>query len=136
MSKKPHKCTKKDIKAFCQALDSFWNIQCPHRMFLPRGERELEAVEVRSQLTNESFRRECIAGSIREAIRRSNERYKNLLCSIGEEIVHSNGTDEYVSQCIRDALSEEIVCQSYKELLDRVMFGDLPEEVLVYDPTA
>ena len=128
------KWTKKDVKALCSTIDSWWLVNRPLDY---RGVEEA-AAKAREMLANPSSRREIVLAGIRGARARASERYSKNCETIGNQLVRFTEygkPDELIERFTKLAREEDAENTTLEKMLHRVLAEGLPPEVLAHDPT-
>jgi hypothetical protein len=125
---------KKDIRALCGHLDSFWLQVRPHDV----GQWEEAKQKLRQALTYPQNRTEIVLAGVRSFEQMHAERYRQNCETVGNELARFEKTleDEIVQRFIKLAREEDASGKTATRLRERVLKEGLPPEVLAYDPTA
>ena len=132
----PKKWTKKDIKALCAQLDTYWLSRSPDRTL--SSEREARA-RMATQLANVEQRTQVVLSGLRGMRALHADRYLQECQTIGNAIVrdiYGSSRDEFVERFIKLAKESDADQAMYEALVLRVYAEGLPSEVLSYDPTS
>jgi len=126
--------TKKDVRALCGMLDSWWLLNRP----LDYRGRDEAAKKAREMLSNPSTRKEIVLGGIRSHRAICSERYSKNCETIGNQLVRFTEygkPDELIERFTKLAREEDDANKKLEVLLHRVLDEALPPEVLAHDPT-
>jgi hypothetical protein len=127
------KWTKKDIKALCGHLDTFWLRRRPHD-----GEGwEAAKQNTRTVLSAPHLRKEVVLAGVREFEQMHACRYSRNCETVGNEIARFGKglDDELVQRFVKLAKEEDASQKTATRLRERILAEGLPEEVVAYDPT-
>lgn len=128
------KWTKKDIKALCAQLDTYWLTRSPDRTLAS----EKAAKESMGSIL-ERGRQDIVLAGLRGMRELHADRYNQQCQTIGNALVrdiYGKSRDEFVAKFIELAKQTDAERKLYEDLVLRVVKEGLPPEVVSYDPTA